>query len=98
MEGNGREWGIKLMDCVVYRSAKKEETYLYVRVVDDKPDMDSVPEKLRQLLGELQEVIGLDLSADRKLARVDVKEVMEKLKSEGYYLQIPPGPEVTQSI
>ena len=86
------------MDCIVYRSTKKEETFLYVRVIDDKVDMDCVPDELIQLLGELQEVIGLDLSPDRKLARVDVKEVMAKIESDGYYLQMPPGPDAVQSV
>ena len=86
------------MDCVVYRSVKKEETYLYVRAVGNNVDMECVPVELRQLLGELQEVIGLELSPERKLARVDVKEVMAKIESDGYYLQMPPGPEVTQNI
>jgi len=80
------------MDCIVFRASKKEDTYLYVRLVDDVADMQCVPEALITLLGELHEVIQLDLSAERKLANADVKEVMARLEAEGYFLQMPPNP------
>jgi len=43
------------------------------------------------LLGELREVITLDITPERKLARCTGAEVLEGLANAGYYLQMPPG-------
>ncbi len=75
------------MDCVVYKSAKKEGCYLYIAAGKSPEDL---PEKLRALLGHLAQVMNLTLSPERKLAQADVTEVIERLKDQGYYLQMPP--------
>ena len=35
----------------------------------------------------------LALSLDKKLARADVAKVLEAIREQGYYLQLPPSPE-----
>jgi len=62
--------------------------YLFLRS-DLAPD--SLPEALLQRTGRLVEVMKLELSPQRKLARADVLKVMERLTSEGFYLQMPPS-------
>ena len=75
------------MDCLIYRCGKQEEMYLYTRT-DFKTD--ALPEALLKRTGKLTQVMTLSLTAERKLARVDVANVMQKLTEQGYYLQMPP--------
>ena len=73
--------------CSVYRSGRKAETYLYLargRTLDD------LPQGLREAFGEPVFVMQLKLSEERRLARVDVRQVMAQLEETGYFLQLPP--------
>jgi uncharacterized protein YcgL (UPF0745 family) len=81
--------------CKVYRSEKKAETYLYL--ADNLP-FDELPAELRGQFGEATFVLSLELSAERKLARVDVSRVIEGLAESGYYLQLPPKIPVEEEI
>jgi uncharacterized protein YcgL (UPF0745 family) len=81
--------------CKVYRSEKKAETYLYL--ADNLP-FDELPAELRDQFGEATFVLSLELSAKRKLARVDVSKVIEGLAETGYYLQLPPKVPVEEEI
>ncbi len=76
------------LPCVVYKSLRQFDYYLYV---ERENDFSSVPDSLKALLGDLQQVIRLDLDERRTLASADVTEVMSQLKEQGYYLQMPPG-------
>lgn len=73
--------------CQVYKSSRKEEMYLYV---DKARGMEDVPAALMERFGEPVEVMLLLLTPQRKLARVDVREVLEKIQEAGFYLQMPP--------
>ncbi len=73
--------------CVIYRSRRKRETYLYL---PEGAQVADVPEELQRLLGPLDEVMTLELTPQRKLARAEVGEVMAALREQGYYLQLPP--------
>lgn len=73
--------------CVVYRCAKQDEMYLYVRA---GLSPDTLPEPLRARMGKLTETLQLDLTPDRKLARADTAKVLQKLETDGWYLQMPP--------
>ena len=75
------------MKCDIYRSQKKEDTYLYLR---HPADLDIVPETLSKTLGKLDHVMELELSAEKKLAREDAKTVMENITEQGFHLQMPP--------
>ena len=75
------------MHCCVYKGTKKPDDYLYV---ETENDFSRVPPTLLELMGELTLVINIELSPQRKLAQADVEKVMELLKEQGYYLQIPP--------
>lgn len=77
--------------CRVYRCSRQSEMYLYLRA--DLPP-EQLPEVLLQKAGRLTEVMSLQLHAQRKLARVDVRSVMQRLREEGWYLQMPPRGEV----
>ncbi|MDO6512517.1 YcgL domain-containing protein [Neptuniibacter sp. 2_MG-2023] len=73
--------------CSVYLSSRKDEMYLYV---DKRDKLSKVPEALLELFGTAKLVMDIPLTANRKLARVDVDKVLEGLEEKGYYLQMPP--------
>lgn len=77
-----------MIQCRVYRCSKQDEMYIYLR--QDFPE-EEIPETLRSRLGRLTEVMQLELTPSRKLARVDVAEVMSTLQQEGFFLQMPPA-------
>jgi uncharacterized protein YcgL (UPF0745 family) len=87
------------MRCVIYRSRKKDEMYLFVPkkktgealADDDKGDLGSVPEALLEQMGPLVFVMELELAPERSLARSDPEEVREGLRNRGFYLQMPPS-------
>lgn len=61
--------------------------YLYV---SERTKAEDLPAQLLDLTGRLSQVMELELTPERKLARADVVQVMEKLVEPGYYLQMPP--------
>lgn len=76
--------------CCVYRSTKKEGTYLYV---DKSRGLEVLPEALLELFGKPQQALTMLLTAERKLARADTGKVLAALAEQGYYLQLPPPAE-----
>ena len=62
--------------------------YLYLHE-EQKPE--SLPDELLKLVGQLTHVMDLELSEERKLARVDVTVVMRALEDKGYFIQMPPS-------
>jgi uncharacterized protein YcgL (UPF0745 family) len=84
-----------MTSCKVYRSDKKAETYLYL---SDGLDFAELPEELQQRFGAPALVMRLELSPERKLARVDVARVLESLAQQGFYLQLPPKLPVEDEI
>ena len=76
--------------CKIYRSSKNQAMYLYV---DHQEDLNRIPEPLLQRFGKPQLAMTLALSLDKKLARADIARVLEAIREQGYYLQLPPSPE-----
>ena len=74
--------------CVVYRCSKQQEMYLYLRA---GLAPETLPEPLLMRTGRLTEVMQLELTPERKLARVDVNRVIEQLAGPGFFLQMPPA-------
>ncbi|VAW85711.1 hypothetical protein MNBD_GAMMA16-293 [hydrothermal vent metagenome] len=83
------------MNCVVYRSKVKDLTYLYVC---KEGDFSQVPESLLRMLGTLEQAMHLELHVGKKLAQVEVLELMGHLKDVGWYLQIPNRDELPKHI
>ncbi|WP_409423058.1 YcgL domain-containing protein [Pseudaeromonas sp. ZJS20] len=75
------------MICAVYKSRKKEQTYLYVARRDD---FSRVPAELMSLFGAPQFVMLLPLAKPAALPGVDRKLLIESLDRQGFYLQLPP--------
>lgn len=72
----------------VHRSPRCEGMYLYV---DREEGLQNVPEALLKRFGEPEEVMTLALGPERRLARANAGEVLARIESEGYYLQMPPS-------
>ena len=73
--------------CTVYRSSREKDLYLYV----NRPEgLTKVPPELLSRLGKTSEVMTIKLGPQRKLARARAPEVLEAIRSKGYYLQLPP--------
>lgn len=76
--------------CRIYKGSRRRECYLYV---DHEDDLMHVPEALVESLGSLSLVMELQLNNGRRLARVEAVRVLEQIRSQGYFLQLPPGEE-----
>lgn len=78
------------MFCVIYRSSKRDQTYLYI---EQKDDFSRVPEALMKSFGKPTLAMILPLDGSKKLANADLSLVKQGLEDNGYYLQLPPPPE-----
>ena len=76
------------MKCVVYKGARKLDTYLFLNC---DSDISQVPSDLLEALGTLEKVMNLELSPDQTLARADPDTVRQQLRDTGFYLQLPPA-------
>jgi hypothetical protein len=80
----------------VYKSTKRADTYLYV---EQRNDFSKVPDVLMKQFGEPIFVMLIPLQKrlaklnNSQIAGITSKRFIEKLESEGFYLQLPPKPE-----
>jgi uncharacterized protein len=74
------------MQCAIYKSLRKPDTYLYLAVKDD---FSSIPDPLLKLIGAPVHVMDLDLRPERKLAQEDAADVLRNLRDRGWHLQMP---------
>ena len=74
------------MKCAVYRSNKKDMTYLYLPEADD---LSRVPDALMKLISPVERVFEFDLTPERKLAQEDAEEVLKQIEAQGWFLQMP---------
>jgi len=75
------------MQCYIYKSLKKDELYLYLNKKDDFSD---IPEALFKSLGQLEFIMSLQLTPERKLAREDINKVIDSINNKGFFVQMPP--------
>ncbi|WP_051678449.1 YcgL domain-containing protein [Thiomicrospira pelophila] len=71
-----------------FKSSKKNELYLFV---PQENGLDKLPNELLVMFGEPEHVIDFELTTDRKMGREDSTEVLNGLKSRGYFIQMPPN-------
>ncbi|MCK6262021.1 YcgL domain-containing protein [Vibrio sp. ZSDE26] len=77
------------MLCSIYKSSKKEGTYLYI---PKKDDFSQVPDTLMQMFGKPIFVMVIKLDK-HNLAQVNKEVVVKSLAEEGFFLQLPPRQE-----
>ncbi|STJ60019.1 putative cytoplasmic protein YcgL [Escherichia coli] len=73
------------MFCVIYRSSKRDQTYLYV---EKKDDFSRVPEELMKGFGQPQLAMILPLDGRKKLVNADIEKVKQALTEQGYYFAV----------
>lgn len=78
------------MLCAIYKSPKKQQTYLFIKKRDD---FSSVPEALMKTFGTPVLVTIVNLATKDKLGMADINKVKESLDEHGFYLQLPPPTE-----
>lgn len=71
----------------IFKSSRKDEMYLYV---EKSKGMKEVPDQLKEMFGTGSLAMTMLLKPDQKLARADTDTVIASIRSEGYYLQLPP--------
>ncbi|SET07677.1 YcgL domain-containing protein [Thalassotalea agarivorans] len=75
------------MLCAVYKSPKKQQTYLFI---EKRDDFAKVPQVLLDTFGAPQLVTMINLATKEKLGFADLAKVKASLNEQGFYLQIPP--------
>ncbi len=83
------------MQCFVYKGNRKADTYLYIT---REGDFSDIPQTLLTLMGELEYVFSVDLSERVKLANADIQTVTTQLKSQGYFVQLPPSHDLERQV
>ena len=78
------------MHAHVYKSLRKADTYVYLAARDA---FDALPAAIRETLGGLEFVLEVELTPERRLARVDIAQVREALTARGFFVQVPPPPD-----
>lgn len=75
------------MLCAIYRSTKRDQTYIYI---ENRDDFSRVPEELVKNFGKPVFVMLLALDKRDRLAGADIDKVRNALIEQGFYLQVPP--------
>jgi uncharacterized protein YcgL (UPF0745 family) len=75
------------MLCAIYRSPKRDQTYLYI---ENKDHFSRIPAELLVSFGKPQFAMLLSLNESKTLATADIEKVKSALIEQGFYLQVPP--------
>ena len=75
------------MHAYVYKSLRQADTYVFLAARDD---FARLPPPLLTQLGNLQFVLEVALTTERKLARADADVVRRNLADRGFHVQFPP--------
>ncbi len=73
--------------CTIFKGSREPELYVYVPF---SKAQSNIPEELRSRLGEIKEVMSLEITPEKKLARVDAVKVLNEIHEQGYFVQLPP--------
>ena len=79
----------KEIQCTVYKSLKKDETYIFIPMTTQLSDL---PDELKKVLGETEKVMTLILTAEKKMARGTGADVIKSIEEQGFHLQMPEKP------
>ena len=75
------------MLCAIYKGPRAPDTYLFV---PGHAALEEVPENVRRGFGPLEHVMDLVLTPERRLARIEARELMRRLLRDGCFIQMPP--------
>ena len=85
------ELTITEMECAVFKSLKKDETYVFIQTTTSLSDL---PDELMKILGQTEMVMTLSLTPEKKMARGTATEVMLSIEKQGFHLQMPENPQL----
>lgn len=71
--------------CYIYRSIKKENSYLYI---DKENDFSRVPEVLMKAFGQPIFAMKVLLDGKRQFVAGNAKEIEQKITDDGFFLQM----------
>lgn len=74
-----------MMWCYIYRSTKKENSYLYI---DKENDFSKVPEVLMKAFGQPIFAMRVLLDGKRQFVVGSSQEIEDKIKRDGFFLQM----------
>jgi hypothetical protein len=75
------------MLCHIYRSSRRQGTYLYLR---ERDAFTVLPPALLQSFGVPEYAFSFELHAGRMLAQADTAAVLAAMRAQGFFLQLPP--------
>ena len=82
------------LECVVYKSLKKDETYIFI---EKSASISDLPAELTTVLGNTEEVMTLNLTPEKKMARGSAAEIMLSIEKQGFHLQMPENPQLNDN-
>lgn len=80
------------MECAVYKSLKKDETYVFIPTSTPLSDL---PDELMKILGQAEMVMTLKLTPEKKMAIGTAATVMKSIDQQGFHLQMPKHPHLS---
>lgn len=83
------------MECAVYKSLKKDETYVFIPATTP---LSELPGELMNVLGQVEMVMTLKLTPEKKMARGTAAEVMKSINKQGFHLQMPENPQLNKNL
>lgn len=82
------------LECAVYKSLKKDETYVFIPTTTSLSDL---PDDLLKVLGQTELSMTLNLTAEKKMARGTAADVIKSIEEQGFYLQMPINPQLNKN-
>lgn len=82
------------MECVVHKSLKKDETYIFIATTTPLSDL---PDELMKVLGQTEMIMTLKLTPEKKMARGTAAEIMASINQQGFHLQMPENPQLNDN-
>lgn len=82
------------IECVVYKSLKKDETYVFIPT---ETPLSDLPNELMTVLGQTEMVMTLNLTPEKKMARGNASEIMISIEKQGFHLQMPEKPHLNEN-
>lgn len=84
----------KEIECTIYKSLKKDETYVFVPT---EMKLSDLPDELKNVLGKTEKVMTLNITAEKKLARCTGTEIMKSIIEQGFHLQMPENSQLNKN-
>ena len=82
------------IECAVYKSQRKDETYVFIPTTTPLSDL---PEELLKVLGQAEMVMTLMLTPEKKMARGTAEVIIQGIEKQGFHLQMPENPTLNKN-